>query len=482
MNILTLVRILGILTGVIGAFMLLPVGAGLFYGEGDWDKFLVVALGSMGVGGMMAFIGRNATEVSERDGFVLVTAVWLTAMGVGGLPFYLSGAVPTLTDGFFEAMSGFTTTGASVLYDYGHITHTVFLWRSLTHWIGGMGIIVLALVILPALGIGGMELFKREVSGPYSDKLTPRIRDTAKALWGVYVALTFAEFLVLMGAGMGPFDAINHSMASLATGGFSTRETSIMEYHSPLIEWVIIFFMLLGGMNFSLHYRFLTGGGSLKVYLQDTEWRWYVLGLGAASLAMAVYLFLVNGYTVSGSLTKSTFQAVSINTTTGFASDDYVKWGAFPQIILLMLMLVGGMAGSTSGGLKWIRLLLMFKFSRIEMIRLVHPNAVVHAKVGKTRVHPAVLNNIFGFFFLYLTVLIGATLLLALDGNSILASFSGAVSALGNVGPGLEALGPMENFSRLSDSSKWVLTLCMLLGRLELMTVFVILMPSTWVR
>jgi trk system potassium uptake protein TrkH len=345
-----------------------------------------------------------------------------------------------------------------------------------------MGIIVLALVVLPALGIGGMQLFKREVPGPYSDKLTPKIRDTAKALWMAYALITVLEAAALVMLGMTPFEAINHALTTVSTGGFGTRADSITGFHSTAIEWTIIAFMFVAGMNFSLHYRLLARPGHRWGYFKDLEWLWYTSAVLLISVAVVAFLIFKQGYVASEAFTKGTFQVVSILTTTGYASDDYVQWGAFPQLLLLALMMTGGCAGSTSGGVKWVRILLVFKNIRLELMRLVHPHVVVHAKMNQTVVTRDIQRNIYTFLFLFFTTLAVLTMLISLGGHSVMTSLGGAPSALGNIGPGLGALGPSGTYAPLSPYVKWVLIAGMLLGRLELMTVLVAIFPFLWRR
>lgn len=482
MHIAAIVNVIGTLVLVLGLAQLVPAALSFALDEAHWAAFVQSGLGAAGVGGVLVALSRNAREISERDGFFVVTLGWAAAAAVGAVPYWLTGTVTTAADGVFESMSGFTTTGASILRDYTALSHGVLLWRSMTQWFGGMGIIVLALVILPALGIGGMQLFKREVPGPYSEKLTPRLRDTARALWTVYICLTALEALLLWALGMNLFEAVNHALTTVATGGFSTRADSIAGFDSAAIEWCIIVFMLVASMNFTLHFRLLTHLRAGPPHLRDQEWLWYVVGVTAACLTVAAYLVLRQGYGLGEAATKGTFQVASIVTTTGYASDDYVRWGAFPQVLLLFAMIAGGCAGSTSGGVKWVRILLVFKYIRMELLRLLHPRVVIHAKLNQGRVTPDILSNIFAFIFLYLTSLAVVTLLLSLDGLSVLTSIGAAASALGNIGPGLEDVGPVETYGGLSAYAKWVLLLAMMMGRLELMTVFVLFMPHVWRR
>ena len=482
MHILSIVNVVGTLLIVLGVAQVAPMAVSFLYGEPDWYVFLGTFIAAGLIGGGMCLVSRNAREISERDGFFVVTLAWISATLIGAVPYYWTGTVTGVTDAIFESMSGFTTTGASIFTDYSSVSHGIFLWRSMTQWFGGMGIIVLALVILPALGIGGMQLYKREVPGPYSEKLTPRLRDTAKALWSVYLGITVVQAVVLYVLGMNAFEAVNHSLTTVATGGFSTNGGSIAGFNSAAIEWTIIVFMALSGMNFSLHYRLLVRSRGQNPYLRDTEWVWYSIALVVACAAVVSYLALKDGYPLGRALTKGTFQVVSLITSTGYSSDNYVLWGAFPQILLVLLMITGGCAGSTSGGIKWVRVLLMFKYAHLELLRLVHPRMVVHAKLNHVRVSQDILGNIFAFMFLFFTSLALVTLLLALDGQSILTSFGAAAAALANIGPGLDAVGPMGNYAHLSGYAKWVLILAMLMGRLELMTVFVLFLPVMWKR
>jgi trk system potassium uptake protein TrkH len=482
MNLAAIVNVTGTLVIVLGLAQLVPMGVALAFGEADGWLFLRSALGTTAVGAVLYALSRKNREISERDGFVVVTVGWAAAALVGGVPYLLTGTLDTVADAVFESMSGFTTTGASVFTEYGGLGQGILLWRSMTQWFGGMGIIVLALVILPALGIGGMQLYKREVPGPYSEKLTPRLRDTARALWTVYLGITAAQTLLLYLLGMSFIEALNHALTTVSTGGFSTRGDSVGGFQSAAIEWCVIAFMFISGMNFALHYRMLTRPSPFLPYYRDEECLWYVAATLLACAVVVVYLVLREGYGAGAALTKGTFQVVSILTTTGYGSDDYVRWGALPQILLLLAMIAGGSAGSTAGGVKWVRILLVFKYIRMELLRLIHPRVVVSAKLNQARVSPEILSNIFAFIFLYLTTLAAVTLLLALDGGSIPTALGAAAAALGNIGPGLDAVGPMGNYHHLSDYAKWVLVLAMMLGRLELMTVLVLFMPQLWSR
>lgn len=482
MHLLPVLSVVGALLMVLGASMLVPLAVDVAYGAATWSAFGGAALAGLAIGGALFGASRGAGEVSERDGFLVVTLGWFSGAVVGAVPLYLSGAVPTVADAMFEAMSGFTTTGASVIGDYSHLSPGVLLWRSMMQWFGGMGFIVLALVILPALGIGGMQLYKREVPGPYSEKLTPRLRDTAKALWSVYLGLTAVVVLTLWGLGMPLFEAVCHALTTVATGGYSTRPDSIAGFASPAIEWALIVFMYVAAINFTLHYRLLWSGGRRWSYRQDQEWLWFTVAIIAGALLVAADLMLTRGYAPGAALTKGSFQVVSIITSTGYASDDYMLWSSFGQMLLLAFMLTGGCAGSTAGGIKWVRVMLVFKYIHTVLLRLIHPKVVVHARIGHRRVSEDILSGILAFIFLFLTMLLVVTLLLTLDGHSLLTSLSAAASALSNIGPGLEAVGPTQTFAHFSAYAKWVMVLAMLMGRLEIMTVLVLFLPYIWRR
>jgi trk system potassium uptake protein TrkH len=479
MHVLTILKVVGALLVVIGGAQVIPALTSWGYGDPDAHLFVESAALAMAAGALFVVLSWRSRDLSIRDGFVVVTVAWVTACLASALPLYTTGAVPTFVDAAFESMSGYTTTGSSVITDLTKVSHGVLLWRSLIQWIGGVGIILLGLAILPALGVGGMQLYDREVTGPYHDKLTPRLRDTAKALWGVYVLLTFTQVVILILLGMSPFEAINHSMATLATGGFGTRNDSLTSF-GPSIEWVFTLFMFLGGMNFALHYKLITHPTRGLSVLKDIEWRWYAGAAVLFSSGVSAHLMLVEHYEPFRAVTKGAFHVVSLMTTTGFATDNFALWGAFPQLLLVYCMIAGGCAGSTGGGMKWVRILLIFKNARLSMLRLIHPNVVRRPKINDVPVTEEIQSNIGGFVFLYFVTLAIITLLLTLDGLTILTAFSAAATALGNVGPGLEKLGPAENFAWLSWEAKVILTFAMLLGRLELMTVLMVVLPRTW--
>jgi trk system potassium uptake protein TrkH len=460
--------------------MLLPLPFSFYYGGGDHHALLI----SAAVTAMVGFLAYRFTTLERtlraREGFAIVTFGWLGFSVFGSLPYLLSGAIPSFTDAFFETISGFTTTGATILTDIEELPHGLLFWRSLTHWLGGMGIIVLSLAILPFLGVGGMQLFKAEVPGPVADKLTPRVTETAKILWGVYVLLSAVQTLLLILGGMTLFDALCHTFGTMATGGYSTRNASVGAYDSAYIDYVITAFMFLAGANFSLHYRFLRG--QWWAYRRDREFLVYAGIVLVATGVIGAELWWYNYDSFAEALRYALFQVVSIQTTTGYGTADYEHWSPSSQYVLWILMFVGGCAGSTGGGMKVMRLHLLFKFSVAEFTRLLHPNAVVPVRMRKVAVPREVVTTILGFFVLYIFLFTLGVLLMTLLGLDILSALGAVAATLGNIGPGLGAVGPTDNYAFIPAIGKWILSLLMLLGRLEIFTVLVLFSPAFWKR
>jgi len=478
LNIILSLRILGVMLLFLAAALLIPIPFSLYFADGSALPLLLSAVVTFATGLMLFLSCKSDRELSVREGFAIVTFGWLFYAVFGALPFLFSGAIPSVVDALFETMSGFTTTGATILQNIEAMPQGLLLWRALTHWLGGMGIIVLSLAILPMLGVGGMQLFKAEVPGPTADRLKPRIQDTAKLLWGVYVILTGAETLLLMLGGMSFFEAICHSFATLATGGFSTRNASVGAYQSAYIDWVVILFMFLAGANFSLHYHALRG--RIREYWRSEEFRIY-LGIVFASI---VLLIIFNQGTAYDSwlenLRHSSFQTVSIMTTTGFGTADYEQWPVLTQYLLISLMFIGGCAGSTGGGIKVARILLLFKHAHVQLFKLIHPRAVRIVKLGETPVDRDVMQSILGFFALFMGVFVGASFLMAASGMDLVSAGAAVIATLSNIGPGLGSVGPVDNYSHIAPFGKLVLFTCMLLGRLELFTVLVLIFPTFW--
>lgn len=469
---------LGALWIFLAISMLAPLGWALYYGEYDAPAFIIAIALTAIVGFLTWKLTPSKMEIGIRDGFAIVTLGWITVAFFGSLPAFISGAIPSFTDAYFESMSGFSTTGASILNDIESLPHGVLFQRSLSHWLGGMGIIMLSLAILPMLGIGGMQLFKAEVPGPVTDKLTPRIKQTAEVLWGVYLLLTVLETILLMLGGMNFFESLCHTFGTMATGGFSTRNASIGAYDSPFIQWVIIVFMVLAGCNFALHFR--TIRGNLKSYQKDSEFRFYI---SMMVISVAILLIFNSSGLFDGAgekLRHTVFQVISIMTTTGYGTHDYELWAPAAHFLLLTLMFVGGMAGSTGGGMKTMRIFILIKQSRMELRQIIHPRGIFPVRLGQRVISDEVVKNIFGFFLLYVLIFIFGALAMTFLGLDILTSIGASAACINNIGPGLGDVGPADNYSGIPWLGKWILTGLMLIGRLEVYTVIVLFSRSFW--
>ncbi len=462
-----------------GIGMLFGIPFSLYYEDNDVSTLLETGLSIAAIGGLIfASLKNYKKDIRKRESYLIVGSGWIAMSAFGALPFVIHGSIPSYTDAFFETISGFTTTGASILNDIESLPHGLLFWRSFTQWLGGMGIIVLSLAILPILGIGGMQLFVAEVPGPTKDKIHPRIRETAKRLWGIYLLLTLAETALLITGGMNLFDALTHSFTTMATGGFSTKQASIAAWDSPFIHYVIIFFMFVAGMNFSLHYYWLRG--AWKKLTGNDEFKFYLFFVLGVSIVIAVDLFLHGYGNVEKSFRDSLFQTVSIVTTTGYVTSDYETWGAFYQIVFFILLFAGGCAGSTGGAIKMVRHQLLIKNSLNELKRLLHPRAVIPVRFNKKIVSNEVLANIMAFSFWYIAIFLAGMLILSLLGMDFISAIGAAATTLGNVGPGIGTVGPSLNFANVPTAGKWILSFLMLVGRLELFTILVIFSKSFW--
>lgn len=479
MNIKIIIRVSGLLMFVEGVAMLLALLVSIIYNEPDKAGIAISAAINIAIGALVIFLTRNVSkDIGKREGFIIVSLVWILFAFLGSLPYIFTGAIPNLTDAFFETMSGFTTTGASVLNNIESLPHGILFWRALTHWLGGMGIIVLSLAILPVFGIGGMQLYIAEVPGPTPDKISPRIRQTAAAMWLVYVLLTLIQTLLLWVGKMPLFDAICHAFATMATGGFSTKQASIAFWPSPYIQYVIILFMFLAGTNFTLTYFVLRG--KFKPLLKDEEFKYYgIFVLFFTLLIFAGLLKWVPGG-VEESFRNALFWVVSIMTTTGFATVDYLLWPPVLVIILFAVFFIGGSAGSTGGGLKVMRIVMLFKNGYYELKRMVHPNAVIPLKFNKHVVDSRIMNNVLAFAVLYMIIFGLSTVILMVVEPDLETAMGAVASSLGNIGPGLGKVGPMFSYSEVHPFGKWFLSFLMLLGRLELFTILVIFSPAFW--
>lgn len=477
-----LFNILGVLLVFNGAFMLLSLLVSIFYEHNEWQAILAASGVSIATGGVTWLLTRKQDnkELRSKDGYLVVTLGWLLMSFFGSLPYIFSGAIPTYPDAFFESISGFTTTGATILTDIEVLPKDILFWRSLTQWIGGMGIIVLAVAILPILGVGGMQLFVAEAPGVTPDKLKPRIRDTAKRLWIIYTGLTLLETILLMIGGMSFYEAINHGLTTMATGGFSPKNTSIAFYDSAYIQYVITVFMFLAGTSFSLTY-FAYKGAFNKVW-QNEEFRYYLSSVLIIILITSLGIYLHSDNSVEQSFRDAAFQVVSVVSTTGYITADYTAWAPLLTVIFFMLMFAGGAAGSTAGGVKIIRHVVLLKNSILEMKRQVHPAAIIPVRVNGKAVTQDITFNVLAFFIIYITIFAIGSVAMALIGVDFLTAVGSVATSLGNVGPGLGSVGPVDNFADIPTAGKWLLSFLMLLGRLELFTVLILLTPYFWNR
>ncbi|WP_206610996.1 TrkH family potassium uptake protein [Mariniphaga sediminis] len=479
MNVKIVLRVLGFLLFVEGVAMLLAFGIALLYNEYDQSAFLISSGINILLGGTIVYLTRNARrDIGRREGYIIVSLVWLVFSFFGSLPYVISGAIPDFTNAFFETISGFTTTGSSILADIESLPHGILFWRSITQWLGGMGIIVLSLAILPVFGIGGMQLFIAEVPGPTPDRISPRIRQTAKTLWVIYLGFTVAETLLLWIGGMTLFDAVCHSFTTMATGGFSTKQASIAYWSSPFIQYVIILFMFLAGTNFTLSYMALRG--NFKRVLHDEEFKYYGLFVLGFTLVISAGLLITTQLGVENAFRDALFQVVSIMTTTGFATVDYLTWAPVLTILLFGLFFFGGSAGSTGGSIKIMRIVLLLKNSYYELRRIIHPHAVIPVKFNRQSVDAKIINNVLAFFMFYFVIFGASTIVFSFIEPDMESAMGAVATSLGNIGPGLGNVGPAENFLHISPAGKWFLSFLMLLGRLELFTVLVIFSPSFW--
>ena len=463
-----------------GLAMIIPLGVGLYYR----DQSVAPLLKSMGItvfSGLalhLIFRSGKAEVISQREGMAIVAIGWTVVGLLGALPFYFDNGFNSFVDAAFESVSGFTTTGASILTHIEAVSKGLLFWRSFIQWLGGMGIIVLSVAILPFLGVGGMQLYKAEVPSPVPDKLKPRIRDTAMILWKVYALISLLQTVLLLLGGMSLFDALCHTFTTMPTGGFSTQNASIAHFDSIYFDCVFIFSMLMAGINFSLHYQFLKG--KPLVFWQDAECRFF---LGAALLLTLIVTINLYGSVyanVGNALRFGAFQVVSIITTTGFATADYELWPAMSQLIILLCMFIGASAGSTGGGMKCLRIMLCFKYCYRELFSLIHPRAIAPIKIGGKTVPDDVMRSVVGFLALYMGLFALSSVALAGLGVDFTTSFAAIAASIGNIGPGFGMVGPLDNYAHIPDLGKWLLIWCMLLGRLEIFTVIILVVPEFW--
>ena len=473
-----IIKFTGILLMILTCFMVLSAGWSWYYNELEALKAILYGSAITFASGFFMFLftlKHDYRNIGKKEGYVIVTLTWVSISAFGALPFFLYDTIPNYTDAFFETISGFTTTGASVIADVESISKGLLFWRSMTHWLGGMGIIVLTLAILPILGVGGMQLFVAEAPGTTPSRLHPRIAETAKRLWGIYVLFTLLQTLFLMFGGMGLFDALNHAFSTMATGGFSTKNDSVAGF-SPYIQYVIIFFMILAGTSFSLHYFALKG--QLDKLFKNEEFRFFISLMGIFTIIISLVIFFTSQIGYEKAFRDSLFQVVSIVTTTGFVSADYLQWEGSLWFLIFLLMFAGSCIGSTGGGIKMIRHLVLLKNVRLELKRLIHPMAVIPVRINGKSIPTEIINNFLAFFMIYMLSIAVGSAVMAIIGLDFMSAVGATVATLGNVGPGIGSVGPVHNYAHIPTAGKWVLSFLMLLGRLELFTILLLFSPS----
>lgn len=474
MNIKIVFYVLGGLLRLLGILMVVPLGVAYYYGE-SLTPFLVSIVLTV-LTGLILLSYKTDEEWMRKEGFAIVGLGWLSAAVFGSIPFMLDGISPL--NALFESMSAFTTTGSTILTDIESHPKGILFWRGMMQWLGGMGIIVLFIAILPKLGVAGRQLFRAEAPGPTEDKLKPRIRETAKILWMVYFVISFAQVVALLLAGLSLYDAVNHTFATMACGGFSNYGRSIEAFNSPLVEFIITFFMFVAGANFALHYRAIYVDKDFL--LKDDEFRFYTALVLSATGLLTLLLYRDLGTGLFDSFRFSIFQVVSVMTTTGFATTDFALWSESGKMVLLLVMFIGGCAGSTGGGIKVVRILMLLRHGRVELFKALHPRAVRSVKFNNKNVPDEVINSIFSFVVIYLLVFISSALILSVLGMDIITSITASIATLGNIGPGLNVVGPMGSFDPIPPLGKLILIANMWIGRLEVYTVIVLFTPEFW--
>ncbi|VGO15004.1 Trk system potassium uptake protein TrkH [Pontiella desulfatans] len=481
MNKRAVFHLVAYMTLVIGIAMVACAGISLAYREPLSVQLSLVYSGAIAIvcAGLVGFLTRGDINLSRRDGFGIVTFGWISATIFGALPYIFSGVIAHPVSAMFETMSGFTTTGASVMSDLEAIPRGIHFWRALTHWFGGMGVLVLCVAILPFLGVGGMQIYRAEMPGPSKDRLTPRIATTAKLLWGVYALLTFVEVLLLkFVGGMDWFDSFCHAFGTMATGGFSTRSASVGAYDSAIVDTIITVFMFLAGINFSLHYYALSG--KPHRYFQDPEFRFYAIFLSCATLFITFNIWHADWGSLSRCFRDSAFTATSVITTTGFCTADFDQWPNASRLLLVVIMFIGGCAGSTGGGMKVVRVFIMFKKMVRELKLFMRPSAVIQMKLGGKPVEQEIISHIAAFFAIFMLIFAVGSFVMTFFTPNLETAATSVIATLGNIGPGLNAVGATQNYAAISPLGQGILTFFMLLGRLELYTVLILFLPSFW--
>ena len=480
-NFKTIIRIIGILLLLETVMFLVCSSVSFYYRESDMLDFWKAGGITAGIGLLLAALGKGGErQLTRRDGYVLVSFAWVAFSLFGMLPFYIGRYIPDIANAFFETMSGFSSTGATILDDIESLPHGILFWRSMTQWIGGLGIIMFTIAVLPIFGVSGLQVFAAEASGPTHDKVHPRIGITAKWIWSIYTGITTLLVCLLMLGGMDWFDSICHAFATTGTGGFSTKQASVAYYNSPYIEYVISIFMFISGINFTLVLLFVNR--KFKKFISNAELKFYFSSVVFFTAVIAIALYYTSPMGMEESFRKSLFQVISLHTSTGFATDDYMQWSPVLWGLLTIIMLMGACAGSTTGGLKCIRMVILTKVSRNEFKHILHPNAILPVRINKQVISPSIVSTVLAFCFIYISIIVIGTLLMMAMGVGAEESMGCVISSIGNMGPGLGETGPAYSWNALPDAAKWLLSLLMLLGRLELFTVLLLFTPDFWKR
>lgn len=478
MNYKAVLSILGNVVKYMVALLFVPLLIALYYGEGDAKSFLLTILIGAPIGFILSNIKAEKKAIYAKEGFLIVGFAWIIISAIGALPFVISGAIPSFIDAFFETVSGFTTTGATILTAIEGLPKGILFWRSFTHWIGGMGFLIFMLALIPSLGSNSIHLLKAESPGPSPGKIVPKIKETAKILYLIYFALTLIEGILLMCAGMNLYDAVIHAMGTAGTGGFSNMNASIAAFNSPAIEWIITIFMLIFGINFALYFQILKG--NFKGFFKNEELRYYLLIIVSAFILITVNIISLNGGDIILSIRQSAFKVSSIVTSTGFATVDFNFWPTLSKLIIVMLMFVGAMAGSTGGGIKTVRIVIMLKAIKREINKIIHPKRVNSVKIDGKTVDEDIIHGVFLFIGAYIIISLIAIFIISFDNFDVVTTVTSVITTMSNIGPGLEVVGPAGNFAAFSPLSKLVLSFCMLAGRLEIYPMLIMFSPSIW--
>lgn len=478
MNITAILNIIGHVMKYEIILLLIPFFVALFYGQGDANAFLYTVLLMIPIALILIKIKGKKNEIYAKEGFLTVGLAWIVISFFGALPFVFSGAIPSLVDAFFETSSGFTTTGASILTEIQSLPKGILFWRSFTHWVGGMGFLIFILALMPTFSGNTIHLLKAESPGPTPGKIVPKIKQTAKILYAIYFVLTLIETIFLKSAGLSWYDSIIHALGTAGTGGFSNMNASVAAFNNPAVEWIITIFMLLFGVNFVLYFQLIRG--NVKAFFKSGELKWYLIAVFASIIIIAVNIIPFNHGDVTKSIRDSAFQVSSIVTTTGYATVNFNLWPTLSKVILIMLMFMGAMAGSTGGGIKTIRIVIIFKAIRREIDKILHPRRVKSVKIDGNVVEEETISGVFLFIFAYIIISLIAIFIVSFDNFDITTTVTSVIATLSNIGPGLEMVGPAGNFSVFSDLSKLVLSFCMLAGRLEIYPMLILFSPSLW--